>query len=108
MASQPLVYLCARLAQDPNAGVREIGQRCMREFDEFAGMKYARLTGHDEECLTRAAQAARARDDVTRAEMLEDGAEMVRQARNPQVPAPVAPAARRTRRTHVDRASRGR
>ena len=109
MASQPLVYLCARLAQDLNARVREIGQRCMREFDEFAGMKYARLTGHDEACLTRAAEVAREGEDVTRAEMLEEGPEMVRLARNPQAaPAPAAPAARRTRRAHVDRAPRGR
>ena len=102
MASPALVYLCARLAQDPNAGVREIGQRCMREFDEFAGMKYARLTGQDEACLARAAQAAREGDDVTRAEMLEEGAEMVRQARGPQeVRAPAAPPARRTRARRV-------
>ena len=98
MASPALVYLSARLAQDPNAGVREIGQRCMREFDEFAGMKYARLTGQDESCLARAAQAAREGDDATRAEMLEEGAEMVRQARSPsEGRATAAPPARRAR-----------
>jgi hypothetical protein len=102
MASPALVYLCAKLAHDPNAGVREIGQRCMREFDEFALMKYARLTGQDEACLARAAQSAREGDEVTRAEMLEEGAEMVRQARSP-LPArePAAPGARRTRARRV-------
>ena len=99
MASPAVVHLCARLAQDPNAGVREIGQRCMREFDEFAGMKYARLTGQDEACLTRAAHAAREDHDVARAKLLEEGAEMVRQAYTPrEVRATPAPAARRAKR----------
>jgi hypothetical protein len=98
MASPAKLYLCAKLAQDPNAGVREIGQRCMREFDEFAGMKYARLTAQDEAHLAGAALAAREGADATRADMLEEGAEMVRQARSPQeARATPAPPGRRTR-----------
>ena len=98
MASPALVYLCAKLAQDPNAGVREIGQRCMREFDEFAGMKYARLTAQDEARLVALAQTARASDDLERAELLDEAAEMIRRARSPQeVGASAAPPARRAR-----------
>jgi hypothetical protein len=99
MGSPALVYLFAKLAQDSNAGVREIGQRCMREFDEFAGVKYARLTAQDESRLAVAAQAAREDDDVTRAEVLEEGAEMVRQAHSPREALPTAtPPGRRARR----------
>ena len=95
MASPASIYLCAKLAQDSDAAVREIGQRCMREFDEFALMKYARLTGQDEACLARAARSAREGDEVTRAETLEAGAEMVRRARNPrEVRATAGPPAR--------------
>ena len=101
MASPTLVHLCARLAHDSDASVREIGQRCMREFDEFAGMKYARLTGLDEACLMRAAHAAREGDDVVRAKILEDGAEMVRQANGAQPGrAAAAPPARRAGAKH--------
>ena len=80
--SNPAVYVSRQLAADPNAVVREIGLRCLREYDEFAGMRYARLTAVDEERIAFAADVARAESDVTRAAMLEHGVQMIRSARD--------------------------
>lgn len=80
MTGTTAVYLCGKLSHDSDKGVREIGRRCLREYSEFTGMKYARLTAWDEERVTAAARAARASHDLTRARLLDEGAHMIRAA----------------------------
>ncbi len=77
MTSPSIVQLFSKLSHDSDAEMRRIGQRCMREYDEFAGMKYARLTLHDEERVVAAAKAARASDDRLRAGLLEAAATQI-------------------------------
>jgi hypothetical protein len=80
MAPAPIVQVSSRLAHDSDAGIREIGQRCMREYDEFAGMKYAHLTARDAALVTAAAQRARAGNDDARATLLDSALLMIRSA----------------------------
>ncbi|HTR77171.1 MAG TPA: hypothetical protein VMH39_03645 [Gemmatimonadaceae bacterium] len=86
MASPPQVLLSSRLARDADAGVREIGRRCMAAYDEHAGMKYARLTSTDEAHMTAAVAAAKASRDAIRAAMLEEGLGMITVGREAAVP----------------------
>lgn len=80
MTSPTVVQLCGKLLRDSDAGVREIGKRCMREYDEFSGMRYAHLTTRDEERVLAAASVARKSDDVDRAVVLDAAAHMIRTA----------------------------
>jgi hypothetical protein len=80
MAPAAIIQVSNRLAHDSDAGIREIGQRCMREYDEFAGMKYAHLTARDAALVTAAAQRARAGNDVARATLLDSALLMIRNA----------------------------
>jgi hypothetical protein len=78
MTGMTAVYLCGRLSRDADERVREIGRRCLREYSEFTGMKYARLTTRDEEWVAAAAHAAREKRDLARARLLDEGADMIR------------------------------
>ncbi|MDQ6827812.1 MAG: hypothetical protein M3081_02990 [Gemmatimonadota bacterium] len=81
MTSPTIVQLFSKLSHDSDAEMRRIGQRCMRDYDEFSGMKYARLTALDEERVVAAAKAARAGDDRLRAGLLEAAASMIHKSR---------------------------
>jgi len=80
MAPATIVQVSSRLANDSDAGIREIGKRCMREYDEFAGMKYAHLTARDAALVTAAAQRARAGDEHDRADMLDSALLLIQSA----------------------------
>jgi hypothetical protein len=81
MASPKIIQLCGKLSHDSDPSVKEIGLRCLREWDEFFGMKYARLTTLDEERMTEAARDARDNHEIDRAELLDAGGQMIHAAR---------------------------
>ena len=74
----PLTELCFRLSHDVDAGVKHIGQQCLRAYDEFAGLRYAGLTPWDSRHLAAAAQAAHGKGDLERAELLDEAVRLVR------------------------------
>ena len=74
----PLKELCFRLSHDVDAGVKIIGQQCLRAYDEFAGLQYAGLTARDSRHLAAAAQAAHANGDAERANLLDEAVRLVR------------------------------
>ena len=74
----PLTELCFRLSHDVDAGVKIIGQQCLRAYDEFAGLRYAGLTPRDSRHLSAAAQAARANGESERARLLDEATRLVR------------------------------
>lgn len=80
MSSPTMVQLCGKLLRDSDAGIREIGKRCMREYDEFSGMRYAHLTARDRDCVAAAARAARTSDDPERAGLLDAAELMISEA----------------------------
>ncbi len=77
MSSPIVVQLCGKLLRDSDAGIREIGKRCMREYDEFSGMRYAHLTERDKQRVVAAATVARKSDDSERAGVLDAAAHMI-------------------------------
>lgn len=78
--SDATVHLSRQMADDSDAAVRAIGKRCLREYDEFVGMRYAGLTALDSARVEAAATVARAGADESRAEMLDACAAMIRAA----------------------------
>ena len=76
--TMPLTELCFRLSHDVDAGVKIIGQQCLRAYDEFAGLRYAGLTSRDSRHLATAAQAAHAKGESERAKLLEEAVRLVR------------------------------
>ena len=78
MTSMTVEYLCGKLSRDADVGVRDIGRRCLEEYNDFTGLKYAGLAAQDEERVAAAARTARASDDLMRTRLLDEGAHMIR------------------------------
>jgi hypothetical protein len=70
MSSAPVVLLCLKLSHDAEAPVREIARRCLASYDEFSGLRYAKLTATDETCLAASTLAAQVGTDTARASLL--------------------------------------
>ncbi|MGI8496033.1 MAG: hypothetical protein ACR2OG_00380 [Gemmatimonadaceae bacterium] len=81
MTSPTMVQLCGKIARDSDEHVRSIGQRCLRDYDEFSGLKYARLTAGDEQLILSAALSAHASKDASRGDLLDELSLLIRATR---------------------------